>query len=341
EDFVKDFEPSDKVDLSFTFNNKWNWIEPWSLVGFVQRTKLFGPGAVKNALSALKVDDYLTAISIIQDMLEVVNAATGVIYRYEGILNTDIEHFGISVLIPDYKYLAWFTSKVNGYMSARLLSAGFITLEAPPVAAINFTSAALFTLSSEIFYAIAADPQPDYSQLAIAEPIPMPEECMQTGTEDVAELFSQLLGFQKALADSYIRFDAAEDAEDINAVALHSAAIEVYTAKTAQIWGEISTLLNDLIASIPTPTNTQIEEIRQTLLLEGLPEIQQCILKHFNYTDQEINELGTAMAEMPDDVYQSLFDAPDLLENWSYTLTAIRDTLEIPNNITTVKIDIK
>jgi hypothetical protein len=328
-------------------NHRWNWIPPWdpgSLSHFLAVTDIAINFSDALALIGLQAAGQIVALGI--DVAGAFNSVREITYHYEGFtddydgVDDPVYDFDITVVVPNEKYFALGKSAVHAILGIGTTFAG----PRLPSVIVSGLMGAVTAAYGTLNYQTAADPQPDYSQIATAEPIPIPEHCIPPEADnsvlEVAKLSSQLLGFETALTESYIRYDAAEDAQDEEAIALHLSVIKRYSAEAARVGGELSVVLANLLSDESPLTVEEIEQTRQSLLTDGVPEVEKCILANFGYSGSEITELGALLAGASNDVVLSVQDVPTILADLSSSLTEIDEVLNGPSDVITVEIDI-
>jgi len=332
--------PHQTVDFVFTLNHYWQWIAPWDVTRFfdiVANIVLTMPGFETASLTKTLVEQVLGSVMHVNK----------IDYFYEGNADSQRSTRTIDITVPVSKKLAWGGSVLTGISAGKCTSAGLVALGTVAGAklgiALLIIEAALI-VSAEVEYAVAADPVVDYTQLASAEPVPLPAVCIpdEEPASTVADLCSRLLGTLIALQKSYVRYDAAEDDGSLEWMARQHGLAQMYADEAAQIKDELASLASSFLSlPILVPDGTGIEDIRQMIADSGLPEIEECILTELGYTPEEIEGIVEDTIGFPDDFFENFHDLPTTLsesakshELWSENLPPL------PEGLTSVIFDV-
>lgn len=335
----REIGPSQTVDFIFTINHDWNWIEPWGVSRFL--------GIAKSLVISIPgLEELSLTLTLTETMLTFVEHVGEITYHYEGIANSQLSERNINVLVPVSKKLAFAGSVLTGIGAGKATSAGLValaTVAGAKVGAALLILEAVLIVSAEAEYAIAADPVTDFTQMAVAEPIPIPEHCIpeEGPAEEISEILSRLLGTFSAMYESYVRYDAAEDAGSLEWMVIQLELAQRYAVEAAEIMDEVGLLSVELTSPVPIPTSFEIEQIRQSIEELGLPETEQCVLTALGYTSEEIQEVETSTIQFPEDYFVNLHHLPITLGVSAEGLTTFSSSLPPhPVGATTASIDV-
>lgn len=331
--------PNQTVDFIFTINHDWNWIKPWGVSRFF--------GITKNlVLSIAELEITSLTLTLAETMLWYVEHVGEINYNYEGIADSQSSDFNILVAVPPTKILGFGGSVLTGIAAGKATSAGLkalATVAGAPAAKAFFIVEAALIFTAEIVYALAADPVTDFTEIALAEPLPIPESCIPEEAQATiaADVSSRLLGTFLAMYKSYVRYEAAEDSGSLEWMVIQLGLAQRYAIEAAEIIGELELLSNELVSPIPVPTDSEIEQIRQDIEVSGLPETEQCVLAALGYTPEEIQEIETSTIQFPEDYFVNLHDLPVTLGVCAEGLATLSSSLPPhPDGATIASIDV-
>jgi len=303
----REIGPNQTEDFIFTLNHKWQWIEPWSAMRFIN--------IVTNLVLTLPgLETWSMSKTLVDTILDSVTHAGIINYSYEGIANSQWTANNIEITVPASKKIAWGTSVFTGIAAGKCTGVG-LGLLATGGGVPFLIAEAVFIATAEVEYALAADPVTEYTQIALIEPVPIPAGCIpgEEPATTVAELSLRLLGTLTALHKSYVRYDAAEDAGSQEWMDLHLGFAHMYAKEAAQIKAELVSILGDLVLPIDVPEEGEIELIRQEIAELGLPEIEKCVLAELGYTRKEIAGIEEGTIGFPVDFFKNFHDLPTTL----------------------------
>jgi hypothetical protein len=329
----REIGPHQTEDFVFTLNHYWQWIAPWNA------KRLFD--IAKSLLWSITGLELLPlTITLAETMLASVTHVREIAYNYEGIANSQPSSGNIVITVPVSKKLAWAGSVFTAISAGKFTGAGLATIASRvgiPLGIGFLIAEAVLIVSAEVEYAVAADPVVDYTQLALAEPVPMPAVCIpdEEPASEVADLCSRLLGTLIAMQESYVRYDAAEDDGSLEWMATQHGLAQMYAEEAAQIKAELAMLAGSFLSfPIPVPDDSEIYDIRQMIVDSGLPEIEECILAELGYTPEEIEGIVEAAIEFPDDFFINFPHLPETLgisselhRTWSENLPPLPEGL--------------
>lgn len=331
--------PHQTVDFVFTLNHYWQWIAPWDATRFndiIANIVLTWPGFETASLTKTLVEQVLGSVMHVNK----------IDYFYEGNADSQRSTRTIGITVPVSKKLAWGGSVLTGISAGKSTSAGLVALGTVAGAKLGIALLiieAVLIVSAEVEYAVAADPVVDYTQLASGEPVPLPAVCIpdEEPASEVADLCSRLLGTLFAMQESYVRYDAAEDAGSLKWMARQHGLAKMYAEEAAQIKDELALLAEDFVPLIEVPDDNEIIAIRQDIENSGLPEIEECILTELGYTPEEIEGIVEATVEFPDDFFKNF---PHLPITLGISAESHRTWLEslppLPEGLTSVIFDV-
>jgi hypothetical protein len=166
----------------------------------------------------------------------------------------------------------------------------------------------LFIVSSEGYYKAASDP-PDFNYIEIAVPYaPEISDINQIVDPNLREATKSALKFaayQGALLKSLERYDGAKIDGMQQYMVLQMGAAQFYSNRIFELFIELRNFWCPVSQTLPIPTPEQIQQIKQNLLQNGLPEIEVNILSAFGYDNEQMNEIANVMASLPDEWFTS------------------------------------
>jgi YVTN family beta-propeller protein len=348
EDLFWDFYPNNTVDLPFTFNNKWNWINPNP-----SNTELLSILAVGLSLPETKWINYTgDLLGLILDLFaiyDIFNVVSKVDYNFYEYFNTPPYLPGLStstIEVPKYKIAALVTNTACKVWGVARVGRGALLVNKAlkenkryllELGRDYMLTGAFFELLANPMRQIAGDPQPEYQELAIPSDVPLPIQCFSNEWSQ-ADSLSTLKGYLDALALSYIRFDAAEDAESGEWMVLHASAIQNYTEK-------ILSLIQMTYVPLPEDISNaislaDIEETRESLFDNGLPQEVACLFSQWGYSLEELETVSHLLADANDDYFIGDLDQI-MLTQTTGMLHQMKDELPMPESAIVVKIDVK
>jgi len=311
----------------FTINNKWNWIEPYvvadRLVGMCMGLLWSFPGLEVASLT-------VTTITTLMTYVPHVGSVT---YTCEGVGGSVMDTFTVTLSVPWEKHVFFGESVVAGIAGGKATSAGILALFVPgagwAVAGPLFALEAISIATGEVAYALAVDPDPDYTQIASPEPISIlaiDELEDGPGREAALAQLNALSYLQAALA-SYARYEAAEDAGDATWMAIQLELTNSYLSQAASLLAQVCSLLEPVVAGIPVPSPEQIEELRAWLAANGLPQIEVDVLLALGFSQEEIDGIAEEAANMPDAAFTQFPDLPQVFCNMAEGLELAADAM--------------
>ncbi len=296
--------PGQKTNVTFTFNNEWQWIAPWDPLRLVYKALFFGlyGGLSLHLLEQLKaVPTFTKAFADFLTRLAGFNwAIPSVIFSFSLDVNGEIVNpsrfpslsQSVEVRVPMWKMNALLVNVFGPLLISiamvivSLLVPGFTTL-------FSVLGFCMGVLLSEPAYVIAADP-PDDEFASIVQPRPLR---FVNGTEltqsplflsldqngkTLARMAADLVSYQEASSTSMSRYSTAlKAANRINATAQLQAAVQ-YSRLRDMSWGNFTTSLDQSIPSSELVIDESgVLRAQQIISSQGLPEPQVRLLDAF------------------------------------------------------------
>jgi hypothetical protein len=302
------------LEYSFTINNKWNWIEPYGagrLVDIAFGIMLSWPGLEVASLSYSTVTTLFTYVDHVGQ----------VGYRCTGVGDGDPTQFYVTLSVPYEKYVFYGESVLAGIAGGKLTSAGIAALFVPgagwAVAGPLFALEAIEIATGEVAYALAVDPDMDYTEVVSPQPISVPAvDALDEGSGKKAALAAlDALSYLDAVLASYAKYEGAEDADDTPWMVIQLELTKRYLEKAAESLSAASYLLESVLANVPVPSDENIEVLRNWIVDNGLPQIEVDVLAALGYSSGEIDAIEQAMANLPDNAFTLFPDSPEVFAN--------------------------
>ena len=292
--------PADvKTRCRFEAYHKWYWVPPWDSSRVVMiLADLFDPTGIIDAYNLF--DDISTAL----------NGQREISYTYIAkILDNTNSDRTIVTITPAQRLLM-------GISFGLSIDASLTTAAGEGLQAIGLEPAALelyllevpFIISAEGYYVAASDP-PDFNYTEIAFPqVPEIAELEQIIDPNQLEAVEKALEFAAntvALRVSLERYDGAKIDGMPQYMTLQMGATQLYSERIRELATELRNYWCPVSATLPIPTQEQIQQARNNLLENGLPEIEINILSAFGYSNEQMNEIASSIASLPDEWFTS------------------------------------
>ena len=325
------------VSHYFTINNKWNWIYPYvlseRLINIVAQILLSFPGFETASLT------YTTITSLFIFVQHVAEVS----YLCTGIGDSESYQTYINFSVPYEKYLLYGESVLAGIGGSKLTCAGIAALYLGlDVANKLFALGAIAIAYGEEAYVLAVDPDPNYKDVTNPELIAIPEiGALEDGLGKQAALtLLDALSYIRAAAASYTKYEVAEDMGDLTWMTIQLKLTNTYLEKASNYLNQTSLLLQPIISAIPDPTNVDIDKMRDRLKTNGLPQIEVEILLALGYSNDEIEAISQATADLPNNAFTLFPNLPQVFSNIAQGLNnAIEAMPSTPDEVVTCTID--
>lgn len=327
---TEDIAGFDSVDIEFVLNQNWDWLRPltWSINFWDQ---------IKDVIYTIVSEMDPTGLSNLADLVvkigeffvENQNAPREIYYKHtwfwsevDTILKEDIKD--IIVKVPEENQNLLGVSGLAAIGGSLATGTGIIAAITAivnplmlPVAIESFEAEIAFLIASKITYKLAMDPIDDYYRIATPKYIDFFQECLSGYSENktLAYAYSGLIGTLEAMLDSYLLYEAAEDADDEYWMSIHSELTKRYAVEAAELTKYILILMEDNISALPSPTPGVLEMVKQTVIDSGLPEIEKCILLAYSFSSEEIQQITDFFIELPNEMFMY---SPPLTDFFNY-----------------------
>ncbi len=318
-EIVETIPPGATVDFVFTINEKWAWIEPWN------PERLIFTG-----LKLVPVLGDLLAFSelLLQEVSQVPSIST----TYELVANSSSVVVDVTAHVPLAKQLMLVNSFLSGVPASELTFGGAVPT---PLTPFLLAAEAALLAASEALYLAAADPQDAFMEIAVPESIEFSKACDleldRVGT-DVANSAFDLVAVVRALRDSYIRYDAAEDAGSFEWMAIHQGLIGQYSEEAASITDQLIAALSPILVDVSIPEGDKLEALGEQIVQQGLPAPEPCLLTALGFSAPEIEALGDALVFFIDN--HVVVDAEAFLAAFASSVSEVADSVpDLPEGV--------
>jgi len=306
--------PGETKHYFFHVTNSWNWIEPWDVTRFMDigiNLMLSYPGLEVVSITKTVADTILSFVPSVEEIT----------YLYIGTADSQPSGMEVTLGVPEAKYIAFATSILSGVGAGKATSAGIVLLLVPGAgwgaAAVLFATEAILIAAGEVLYVVAVDPIEEFMQLAVPVPTIVPEidQIENPAEKAIAETALDFLAIAEALQQSYLRYDAAEDVNALEWMAVQWNLVNIYATQAADSLYELQSLVNPVLQDLPVMGDDEIAECKQYLNDFGLPEIEEDVLVSLGYNIAEILEVENAVLNFPNNYYIYCIDLPQTLSN--------------------------
>jgi len=281
----------------FEAYHQWYWVPPWDPIRIIEII-----------VSIIDPTELINLYLMAEDAMTVLNSQREIIYTYTARAESDVDSDTTMVTITQAKRALLAASLGSGVAGSASTTIGFLLGVVTPPALAAFATEAVLIVAAQGTYIMASDP-PDFNYTEVAVPqVPDIAELNQITDPNQHEAAEKALEFAAttvAMRTSLERYDGAKIDGMSQYMALQMGAARFYTQRTI----ELATWLRDfwcpISTSIPIPTPEEIQEIRENLLQNGLPELEVAILSAFGYSGEEMTEIATTTASLPDEWFTS------------------------------------
>ncbi|MHC4068306.1 MAG: NosD domain-containing protein [Planctomycetota bacterium] len=290
-------KPAEVNEFNPIFTNNWDWIIPndWK-------------GVVISIIGAIPKLPGATGVSVGSFILSCYNASKAVptmTYTFEHMEETegasDIIIFSkdvtIKVPIEKLAYLNCSLAMQVYSIECSILATVCLASLVPQVQALApayWVASAAFTAGSIVTYYMAEDPSENYTEIFQPLPVPVPGDVNDL-EEGVAKRLAlavlDMVALEHAYGESYIRYDYATRADNNEPnecyMGLQLGAALNYNAMATDKLQDVQFLTGILTLDpcVPEPTLEDVNDFRNDIDVNGLPQIQKEILDVFDFNE--------------------------------------------------------
>jgi hypothetical protein len=330
--------PSGTKGYTFSLSNDWNWIEPWNLGRIVSIVvDVFWCGVSSRIPVLEEYIRVLNYLGFLQDTEDFLFSSPQLKYAYTGLGDaTTASQDNVHVWIKPEKIVFYWLNIGSAILAGEFTTAGFAALPIPfvgwAIAAALFASEAAAYVCSEVFYVLAVDPDSNFTELASPQPWhePVLDTLPLSSSKTAAELTFNMLSIAQALKSSYARYLGALRAGSYEWATIQLGATRYYTQLEIPIAQQLESVTQIIVDSIPIPSPEQIAAIRDSLMQNGLPEVEVEIMHRLGFTDEEIDSLTAIYIRADDIFYTSFVKLPEMAEYFEQSLQSLVAALPEP-----------
>ncbi len=280
-----DLPPGETVRFYVEGYHRWYWIEPWNWDRVI--------GIVASLLDPL----HIVGPSLLgKQAADALSGQQQVVYTYTATCETSEDTDTTTVEVPIEKYI------LLGQSVGFHIAGSFATLAAkapgPHSLPLYALEAACIILGEE-WYVLASDP-PDfnYTEVAIPEIPDVPDLNMIDNPDfrEAAEKAIELAATGVALRISLERYEGAKIDGIPQYMALQMEAARFYLSKMMGLTQWLSDFWGPISADLTIPNSQQIQQIRDTLSQDGLPDLEVTILASFGYSAEQMTQIAQSLA---------------------------------------------
>lgn len=305
EDIPVNLSPGETAYYYLEGYHRWYWIEPWDWDRVADILLGMGSGFLDKIISGS-----INAGLIGKQVCEAFGGQHEITYAYTAICEGAQDNDSTTVKVPIEKYILLGESMI---LHAEAVIAS--TLGGP----IGWVIEAGSIIVAEGAYVVASDP-PDFNYTEVAVP-QIPEIAALSQIDDPNQLEAskkavELAAVSIALRISMERYDGAKIDRRPEYMALQLEASRFYAGKILELINWLSDYWGPISENLPIPTPQEIQQIREDLEQNGLPDLEVAILSSFGYTAEEMTEIAHTIAALPDEYYTSpekIRDALDII----------------------------
>jgi hypothetical protein len=282
----------------FEAYHKWHWVPPWDMNKFYTAI-----------VSAVDLTGVIKSAILANTIATALNGQTAINFTYSAIALGSASSDTTMVKWTLTQQILMGTSVGLG-INSLLTSAVASSLETiePITAETSRYLGVAFTISAWGYYIAASDP-PDfnYTEIAMLEMLDVPElnQISDPNYREAAKKALEFIAYQKALLKSLERYDGAKIDGMPQFMALQMGATQLCSKRIRELSTALRGFWCSVTATLPIPTPDQIQQARQNLLQNGLPEIEVNILSAFGYSDEQMTQITNATASLPDEWFTS------------------------------------
>jgi parallel beta-helix repeat protein len=261
------------------FNNDWYWIEPHDWANVIVNLVL---GEINTGCSI---------VSFIQACYEVGQAVPEMTYIFEPLASSrPYVNFStdVTIHVPYEKQMALYTSfELEAASIISALNSIFAGPYAPAFSALSIG----YSIGSVVLYNAAVDPNESYTEIFEPQTIAVPEvDTLPEGMEKRMALAAlDFAALEQAYEQSYIRYDAARLADANEYMEMQLGAALKYKAMAAEKLNEMQFLTAVVTENMPTLTDNDINNFRETISRDGLPKIHEDVLEQMGLASEKLS----------------------------------------------------
>jgi len=295
-------------------SHEWDWIPPFSLGTILEDVSLevldeFAGQAIGEQVPIGTIASYARLFGI------AINAETDATFVYTGVVSGHESEIGeVTVSVPDSKMDYFLASSVVTMLSPICTVIGTANILWPAGWALIVAEGVLIP-TGWVLYDIAADP-PDPEFAVIVQPIPVLTPELDTLQASIGSGFAyqcyDLYAVSSALLSSIEKYRGAKDAGDLHWQAIQLESARTYSQRMLQILRSLSTEWTAIESEIGRPSAEAVAAAKQSLLTEGLPEVEVSILRRFGVPEAVIDALPSTIASFPDEYIYDEFATANL-----------------------------
>jgi len=285
------------VTCRFEAYHQWYWVPPWNW----ERGWSILAGLGNQFLK----DPFITSVLLGEKFATALNGQREINYTYIAEAQGKVDNVTTTVTVPLIKYVSMGISVGSSIDGSLFTAAGLFP---GPHSLPCFVTEGVCIVAAEAFYVKASDPPDfDYTEVYVLQVPNIPEldQITDPHQREAAEKALELAANAVAMRISLERYEGAKIDEMLQYMDLQMNAVQLYSDRVRQLAAWLRDFWRPLIETLPIPTPEQIQQARQNLLQNGLPEIEVAILSGFGYSNEQINEIANTVASLPDEWYTS------------------------------------
>jgi hypothetical protein len=291
--------------------HRWYWMPPWSPKRLLDSLLMFE----LSQLLKYATDIGGIPLGAIKQIADAMNGQHKITYTYTAIYGQIKETDSTDVKVPTPKYVILGTSIFASAVGSFETGCALPALVAPDPTGLTKAGAlallvqeAAYIATAQGLYVLANDP-PDFNYTEVTVPevpdIPELSQIDDPNYLEAAEKVLELAAISTALRTSMERYEAAKIAGLPEYMNLQLEAAKTYTGKIVELSDWLSDFWGPIGESMPVPTAQQIQQARDSLLQDGLPNVEVAVLSAFGYSAEQIEEIGQTVAGLPDEYFTS------------------------------------
>jgi hypothetical protein len=315
--------------------HRWFWIPPWNWTRIGDIIVSLGLGQIVPGGGA--------AYSVGKKLGQALYGQEEIMYTYRAICKGTESQDATLVKVPVEKYILLGESMGFSVEASIATSLGTGLLLTPEpttatkwAAAVAFVAEGISIISGEGAYANASDP-PDFNYTEVAMPqipdIPELSQIEDPNHLEAAKKFVELAATRIALKISMERYEGAKIDGQPEYMALQIEAAKSYSQRVAELTDWLSKFWGHISGGLPIPTPQQIQEAREKLLQDGLPELEVSILSAFEYSPEKMTEIAQSVASLPDEYFTSPGKVSDGLSLIADSAAEVHRYISGPNSV--------
>jgi hypothetical protein len=315
--FGDEEQKSISQDEGYTFDFKivphWQWIKSRSL-GDILTMLASDVGA--NIMGYCNINlggaDYFGAISDIDNFDH--GLPCSIKYYYQGMGDPSPNSDGtITVYVPPIKVAYLRASLIAASAASGLTVIGLCylpTIFFSWMAAGFFAAEAASYAASVIAYNAAVDPDNNYTIIAQPQLITIPAlaEIPPGPAKNITETAFQYLSYTQAWNTSICRYFGALDNSSMEWALIQLSNAKYYAQKQHELAQSLHDQLENISSTFPEMNQEKIDEIKQNLSENGLPEFEQQVLSQMGFNATQIDSIKNYYENLNDSEYLNYID---------------------------------